>query len=110
MIWAVLSAIVLVGGTIGGLGLKLYFVAKDRGELAVDLVRSEGDRDRLEEQLRELVKDRNADAEKTKKRIDVLLAEQDLLRAEIRRRRRPGDARSRLRVLSEAARKAASRD
>jgi hypothetical protein len=73
------------------------------GGMSGDLAASESDRDRLEDELRELVADDEKDDQAAKERIRVLLEEREKLREEINRRRRPGDARARLRLLSETS-------
>lgn len=90
----------IIAGSLAVIALAL--VALRMSGWAHDLGKSEADRDRLEAQLRELVADDESDAAAAKARISQLLKEQEALRAEIRRRRHPGDARARLRRLSEA--------
>jgi hypothetical protein len=80
------------------------------GGLSADLATSEADRDRLEEKLREVIASDELDDAASVARIATLLKEQEALRAEIRRRRRPGDALARLRLLSEAEGEATGND
>ena len=80
------------------------------GGMAGDLSASEADRKRLEDELRAVVEDDAVDDAAAKARVADLLEERDRLYAEIARRRQPGDARRRLRMLSEAGGGEASHD
>ena len=90
--------------------VALVVFALRHGGMAYDLAKSEADRDRLEVQLRAVVADDKLDDAASMARVAELLKEQEALRAEIRRRRRPGDALARLRLLSEAEGEATSDD
>jgi hypothetical protein len=87
---AVAAAVIVI--VVAVLGIRLSGAVEDR-------TKSESDRDRLEDQLEELSKDSIGDDERYGKIVDALNKEINLLRREIRRRRRPGDARDRLNRL-----------
>lgn len=92
------TAIIVAGLAVIGLTIAVLRMVG----LAQDLATSEADRDRLELQLRELVEDDTATATTHKLRLKAILAEQEVCREEVHRRREPGDALIRLRMLSEA--------
>ena len=90
--------------------IAIVVFALRHGSVAAALAKSEADRDRLEDELRALAEADESEDKRYAKRLNELLAEQEKLREEIRRRRRPGDARNRLRMLSEAKDEAADND
>lgn len=80
------------------------------GGVCSDLAKMEAGSERLESELRAIALSMDVDSLAFKRRIAALIIKQKELREEIRNRRQPGDARSRLRMLSDQATDSDSQD